>query len=65
MRSLTEDGEEIDGYWRSFHILPAPMFTSKYFDFWAIKKLSFLRAKELIEYHSNKLYDEVCVEVFV
>jgi len=36
------------------------MFTSKYFDFWVIKMLTFLRAKELIEYQPNNPYNEVC-----
>ena len=35
------------------------LLTSKYFDFWVIKRLNFLGAKELIEYHSNNVFDEV------
>jgi len=60
LRSLTEDKEEIEDDWCSFDLLPPPMFTSEYFDCWVIKMLTFLRAKELIEYESNNPYDAVC-----
>lgn len=36
------------------------MFTGKYFDHWVIKMLTFIWAKDLIEYESNNPYDEVC-----
>ena len=59
LRTLAEDKEEIEGDWCSFDLLPPPMFTRKYFDHWVIKMLTFLRAKELIEYESNNPYDNV------
>ena len=55
-----EDKGQIEGDWCSFDLLPPPMFTSKYFDLWVIRMLTFLRAKDLIEHWSNNPYDEVC-----
>lgn len=60
LSSLAEEKEEIEVDQCSFHPLPPPMFTSKYFDFWVIKMLNFIQAKELIEHQSNNPYDEVC-----
>ena len=60
LRILVEDGEEMDGEWCSFDLLPPPMFTGKIFNFWVIRMLNFIRTKDLIEYQSNNPYDEVC-----
>jgi len=58
--SLAEYKEEIEGDWSSFDLQPPPMFTSKYFDLWVIRMLTFLQAKDLLEHWSNNPYDEVC-----
>ena len=56
LSNLVEGKEEIEGDWCIFDLLPPPMFTCEYFDHWVIKMLTFLRAKELIEYDSNNPY---------
>ena len=60
LRSIAEDGEEIEGEWCMFDLIPPPTFTSKFFNLWVIKMINFLRTKDLIEYHSNLSYHEVC-----
>ena len=60
LRSLAIYKDKIKGDWSSFDPLPPPMFTSKYFDLWVIRMLTFLWAKDLFEHWSNNPYDEIC-----